>query len=213
MNPVFLWAPNLIDYGRVVANVIAFACAFHSVWLAAFFYVVGQLLDAVDGTVARALGQTSRFGQLMDMLSDRMSTATLSVCLAVMYPQYWGFYAFLIVLDIVSHWFQMYSKATSKSHKDSKNPLLHFYYTFPYALLVFCVGNEAFFICMYILHFTAGPIVPGVGLPFFTLLAYVVFPIFFAKQFMNFVQLYDAANEIAAVDYENWKAAQAEKKH
>ena len=36
-----------------------------------------------------------------------MSTAVLLVVLALQYPHMWGFFAFLIVLDIVSHWYQM----------------------------------------------------------------------------------------------------------
>lgn len=34
-------------------------------------YVVSCLLDAVDGQVARALGQTSKFGAVLDMVTDR----------------------------------------------------------------------------------------------------------------------------------------------
>lgn len=34
-------------------------------------YVVSCLLDAVDGQAARALGQTSKFGAVLDMVTDR----------------------------------------------------------------------------------------------------------------------------------------------
>lgn len=34
-------------------------------------YCVSALLDAVDGQVARALGQTSKFGAILDMVTDR----------------------------------------------------------------------------------------------------------------------------------------------
>jgi CDP-diacylglycerol--inositol 3-phosphatidyltransferase len=34
-------------------------------------YGVSALLDAVDGQAARALGQTSRFGAVLDMVTDR----------------------------------------------------------------------------------------------------------------------------------------------
>ena len=36
-----------------------------------FTYVVSCLLDAVDGHAARALGQTSRLGAILDMVTDR----------------------------------------------------------------------------------------------------------------------------------------------
>jgi CDP-diacylglycerol--inositol 3-phosphatidyltransferase len=34
-------------------------------------YGVSCLLDAVDGQAARALGQTSKFGAVLDMVTDR----------------------------------------------------------------------------------------------------------------------------------------------
>lgn len=34
-------------------------------------YCVSALLDAVDGQAARALGQTSKFGAILDMVTDR----------------------------------------------------------------------------------------------------------------------------------------------
>lgn len=134
-----------------------------------------------------------------------MSTAVLLVVLALQYPSMWALFAFLIVLDIVSHWFQMYCKLAQNktTHKGSANPLLNFYYTFPYALLVHCVGNEAFFIALYLLSF------PSPYTDLIKTIAHISFPIFFMKQFMNVVQLVDAATEIADMDI---KAAQAQQK-
>lgn len=34
-------------------------------------YSISCLLDAVDGQAARALGQTSKFGAILDMVTDR----------------------------------------------------------------------------------------------------------------------------------------------
>lgn len=34
-------------------------------------YLISELLDAVDGQAARALGQTSKFGAVLDMVTDR----------------------------------------------------------------------------------------------------------------------------------------------
>ena len=34
-------------------------------------YGISCLLDAVDGPAARALGQTSKFGAVLDMVTDR----------------------------------------------------------------------------------------------------------------------------------------------
>lgn len=34
-------------------------------------YIISCLLDAVDGQAARALGQTSKLGAILDMVTDR----------------------------------------------------------------------------------------------------------------------------------------------
>jgi len=204
MNPVFFFWPNLVGYCRILATAYAFYICFHSHAQAALFYIVVQALDAVDGPVARKFGQSTKYGAVLDMLTDRMSTAVLLVVLSHLYPNEWGLYTFLIVLDIVSHWYQMYSKSLmgETTHKGSKNPLLNFYYTFPYALLVFCVGNESYLVAQYLMKFWRGPAftIAGISTDFVTVVAKVCFPIFVGKQFMNFVQLYDAAGEVAAYD-------------
>jgi len=204
VNPVFFYYGNLVGYARIAFTVAAFYICFHSHAWAAIFYLIGQGLDAVDGTVARYYGQASKFGAVLDMLTDRMSSLVLCVVLAQLYPAIWGFFAFIIVLDIVSHWFQMYSKLLvgSVTHKGSDNPLLNFYYTFPYALLVFCVGNEFFLVTLYLLPFWMGRLVTvgGLTLSLLHLVAYATFPIFVGKQFMHVVQLYDAACVVADYD-------------
>jgi hypothetical protein len=91
-----------------------------------------------------------------------------------------------------------------ETHKGSKNPLLNFYYTalmgfwprLPY-LLLFCVGNEMFLVCMYMLSFPLSQEWSGL----YTLLATISFPIFFMKQVFNVIQLADAAGEVADADY------------
>ena len=68
---VFLFVPNLIGYARVV---LAAASLFFMPWHPKFctcLYTVSCLLDAVDGQAARALGQTSKFGAVLDMVTDR----------------------------------------------------------------------------------------------------------------------------------------------
>lgn len=110
-----------------------------------------------------------------------------------------------------------YSKLSQRveTHKGSKNPMLNFYYVeimsfwprLPW-LLVFCVGNEMFLVCLYMLSFTTGGSDGKAGSDFhylYTLLAIVSFPIFFMKQFFNVIQLGDAAGEVADADYAEYQ--------
>jgi CDP-diacylglycerol--inositol 3-phosphatidyltransferase len=131
VNPILLWLPNVIDYVRAILVVAAFdQCWTNWQWFVVF-YLGSQGLDAIDGTVARALNQCSRIGGVLDMLVDRMTTLLLLVVLCTLDAARWNLYASLIVLDIVSHWAQMYStlSAGATSHKGSSNALLNFYYT------------------------------------------------------------------------------------
>jgi len=85
-----------------------------------------------------------------------MGLAAQLVVLSHLYKDHWGLYTFLLVLDISSHWFQMYSTLSkgATTHKGSDNALLNFYYTFPYALLIFCCGAEMMVVILYLLAFT-----------------------------------------------------------
>jgi len=200
MNPVYLYYPNLVGYGRIISTIIAFYLVFTQPTLAAIFYSLGQGFDAVDGVVARACNQCSKFGALLDMLTDRMATAVLMVVLSHLYPHAWGIFASLIVLDIVSHWCQMYSKVAQHktTHKGSRNNWLNFYYTFPYALLVFCIGNEMFFVTLYLSAYSTSLNYYLIKLA--EMLMYLSFPIMSIKQLMNVIQLYDSCNEVCEMD-------------
>ena len=94
-------------------------------------YGVSCLLDAVDGTAARALGQTSKFGAVLDMVTDRQAqlspqcspqltpilsctTAGLLCYLAAGFPQWALAFQFLIALDFSSHYMHMYRFVTAQ---------------------------------------------------------------------------------------------------
>lgn len=51
-------------------------------------YVVSCLLDAVDGQVARARNETSKFGAVLDMVTDRwVCSSTFSLSVDLQTPQ------------------------------------------------------------------------------------------------------------------------------
>ena len=70
---VYLFVPNLIGYARVALMFVAFYFitdpGMYHVTMTC--YLLSQLLDAVDGHAARMLGQTSKLGAMLDMLTDR----------------------------------------------------------------------------------------------------------------------------------------------
>jgi len=65
--------------------------------------------DVVDGWVARRFNQSSVYGGILDMVTDRVSTAGFLCILSTLYPKYAFHFSMLVVLDIASHWFHVAS--------------------------------------------------------------------------------------------------------
>jgi len=66
-----LMHPPASGYTRVImAGLSLHYMSYHPIY-STLLYSVSCLLDAVDGQAARALGQTSKFGAVLDMVTDR----------------------------------------------------------------------------------------------------------------------------------------------
>jgi len=197
--------------------VLAFYYAFSDPWITFVAYTASYILDAVDGVAKRKLNQCSEFGAVLDMVTDRFSTATIMLVLTHLYPKYRFGFIITMILDIVSHWLQMYSTfATGEKHhkKASTNwKLLQFYYNFPYALLAFVLGSEMFVVTMYCQHFESQLWSPE--LVFFRdinrLLVTISAPFFVMKAVINVVQLISAVEKIVIFDIKKLEEAKLAK--
>lgn len=102
------------------------------------------MLDMFDGMAARKFNQSSSFGAVLDMVCDRASNGVMLAILGGFYPQYsWLFYGD-IILDLVSHWYQMYAALSCQEHhKKIKNKfkLLDIYYGNSLVLAGLVAGN------------------------------------------------------------------------
>ncbi|KAJ8245875.1 hypothetical protein GJAV_G00261240 [Gymnothorax javanicus] len=155
---VFLFVPNLIGYARIVLALLAFYFMQCCPFAAVFCYLLSAFLDAFDGYAARALNQATKFGAMLDMITDRCATMCLLVNLALLYPSYAFLFQLSMSLDISSHWLHLHSSMMkgSSSHKTidlSGNPILRLYYTSRSVLFVMCMGNELFFCLLYIMYY------------------------------------------------------------
>jgi len=91
---VFLFVPNMIGYSRIIlAGLSMHYMSYHPKYCTVL-YCISCLLDAVDGQAARALGQTSKFGAVLDMVTDRCTTSCLLCYLSSAYPTYALFFQF-----------------------------------------------------------------------------------------------------------------------
>ncbi|KAG0724454.1 CDP-diacylglycerol--inositol 3-phosphatidyltransferase [Chionoecetes opilio] len=200
---IFIFVPNLIGYGRIILAFLSFYYMPHNHVMAASMYVLSGFLDAFDGHAARALNQATKFGAMLDMLTDRCGTMCLLVTLSHLYPQYMFLFQVSMTIDIACHWLHLHTTilAGHKSHKgqdSNTNPILRIYYTSKVVLFIMCTGNELFYSSLYLLHFTEGPLVAGVGL--WRLLSYGLLPIGVLKSILALMQGYNAALSLGEID-------------
>ncbi|KID75831.1 CDP-alcohol phosphatidyltransferase, partial [Metarhizium brunneum ARSEF 3297] len=125
-------------------------------------YSISCLLDAFDGYAARIFEQSTRFGAVLDMVTDRCTTSCLLVFLSSAFPRWAILFQGLIALDFSSHYMHMYATlvvgGSDSSHKNidkSQNWLLNLYYTNKNVLFTLCALNELFFIGLYLLAFSS----------------------------------------------------------
>ena len=86
ISPIYFYVPNLIGYARVLLAFVGYGAALSDYRITVVSYLLSQLLDAADGYAARKLGQSSTFGAVLDMVTDRASTTCLCIILGSLYP-------------------------------------------------------------------------------------------------------------------------------
>jgi len=92
-----------------------------------------------------------------------------------------------------------------KSHKfieADANSLLRFYYNSRNFLTFMCIGNELFYLMLYLLAFGQGPSLDffGINIGLWMSLAILSFPISLFKNIVNSIQLMAAFSNIATAD-------------
>ena len=209
INRVFLYVPNIIGYARFIFYAASFISHSLGNWLLCIsLYAIAFILDEFDGRAARAYNQSSNFGAALDMTADRCATAGLCLILAQLYPNYLLAFIGAIALDISSHYYLIYATGilNQASHKDSArwstNRLLKLYYGSKTFMDILILGNELFYILLYLNFYLT-----GLNLAFGTwnisiwqLLIIISLPIYLLKQITNVLQLQASAQEIANID-------------
>mmetsp|Transcript_11394 Transcript_11394/g.15784 ORF Transcript_11394/g.15784 Transcript_11394/m.15784 type:complete len:226 (-) Transcript_11394:74-751(-) len=213
-NDVLLYVPNLIGYMRVIFTVGSLVLMIFdsNQWaLAMCLYLMSFVGDLFDGMAARKLNQSSTFGGLLDMITDRCSTAGLLFVLSgeytdsTYYPHLRLLFVLLILLDMSSHWCQVYSTSAlpnAAHHKSAEGNegrffLVRWYYGFYPFFGYCCVGAEATYILLYVL---ANVSESSDIYPYCQNALYAVIPACAVKQLVNVVQLCSACKAIAEHD-------------
>ncbi|XP_018328668.1 CDP-diacylglycerol--inositol 3-phosphatidyltransferase [Agrilus planipennis] len=211
---IFLFVPNIIGYMRVVLAIISFYFMPTNYIIAGTCYVVSSFLDAFDGHAARYFNQSTKFGAILDQLTDRCGTMCLCAVLAHFYPKYSFLFLMSMTVDVACHWIYIHAsllqgKTSHKFIDMSENPIMNIYYTNRTVLFFMCFGNEAFYSTLYLLYFTEGPIIAGISL--FRALLYLSLPIAIVKSGISILHLVVASKNLAIIDINERKEAAKQK--
>lgn len=222
-DDVLLYIPNLIGYMRIICasiGLLLMICT-PQYWLPAILlYLMNFIGDLFDGLVARKYNQCSAFGGVLDMITDRCSTAALLFVLAgeyeqidkvLMFPVHRIIFLFLMILDVSSHWVQMHSSLALGLHHKSdegnqgKNFLVRWFYKYYFFFGYLCVGAEFTYIILYTkIHYhpletnVLGSFVASV----LNILLIIGIPGCFLKQLVNIAQFISSCRAIAQHDAE-----------
>lgn len=202
---VYTFVPNLIGFSRVILLIMSFfSMKDYPNLTMGLFYSTSCLLDAFDGYYARKFGQSTKFGAVLDMVTDRCSTCSLIVYLSILYPEYYIGFQILISLDLASHYVHMYAQINtgSNSHKNlnkDANWLLRLYYENRVFLFFVCAFTEIFYVALYLYHFDYFYI-PGTEIDLSYWLVILTAPVWAFKQVCNVIQLVNASELLVELD-------------
>jgi cardiolipin synthase len=83
----YAWSlPNLLTYARIAAVPVVVACLLGEThgwrWLALGLYIAAALTEYLDGYLARAWGQQSPLGRMLDPIADKLLVASCLLAFA-----------------------------------------------------------------------------------------------------------------------------------
>ncbi len=102
---VHAWSlPNILTYGRIAAIPLVVACIIAQDdrlrWLALGLYIAAAITDFFDGYLARAWGQQSVLGRMLDPIADKLLVAACLLAFAAVDTiGGWSLWAALVILS------------------------------------------------------------------------------------------------------------------
>lgn len=94
--------PNIISCLRILLiPLFVWQMLEGNLYAAGGILLASGLTDALDGFLARRFGWVSAVGKVLDPAADKLTQVTVCVVLALQYPHLWGFFAALLVKEVV----------------------------------------------------------------------------------------------------------------
>lgn len=204
MVHVVFYVPNIIGYVRIALLYVCYLAATRNWKLAMACYLLSFAGDLFDGWAARKFNQSSQFGYVLDMVTDRCATTGLLSILCGLYPKWIPSLLFAQMLDLGSHWYHMYSVSTESGHHKSaealadRNVVLRAFYGIYPLFAYLCVGAELTWVSLYVLHHDPAFAVGPLSLMWVT--KFIFAPAMVMKNIVNMAQFGSAAQNLAERD-------------
>ena len=105
--------PNLLSLFRLIlipvyGSVYLQSAVRKDFYTAGFLMTLSCLTDLADGWIARRFNMTSRLGQILDPLADKLTQLSLTVLLSIRYPQLQPILALLLVKELFQLFLALY---------------------------------------------------------------------------------------------------------
>src|ERR1700758_2140243 len=85
-------------------------------WVAAGIFVVGSLLDILDGALARVGGKSTPFGAFLDSTTDRVGEGAMLAAIALVFSQHGQHWAVVVaVTAVVGSFLVSYTRAKAEA--------------------------------------------------------------------------------------------------
>jgi phosphatidylglycerophosphate synthase len=97
---VVFYAPNILDYIRIIFVVLMLINMRSRPFLSFAFCLLSGQVDLWDGDLGRHLNQTSKFGCLLDKGMDLLTNSAQMFVLATVYPKYWIFFFNVSIISL-----------------------------------------------------------------------------------------------------------------
>ncbi|KAL5366787.1 CDP-diacylglycerol-inositol 3-phosphatidyltransferase isoform 1 [Cryptosporidium parvum] len=210
---ILLYIPNLIGYLRILLGLTPLIISTEYYYISILFYGISQILDAFDGYFARLLSQETKFGAILDMITDRCSTVIIIILAITLNKSYTFLMIIFLIGDISGHWLYMISSISSggSSHKSIKEemwPILKLYYSKKPLLFTLHACNEALWLILYgqgCIYDKATNLkqLNQIDKKFILVTSYslyMILPLALIKNIINFVHLFYGCNIILETD-------------
>ena len=94
--------PNILTVARILLiPLFVYLVALDNLIGAGLVLIISGLTDFLDGRLARRFGWVTALGKVLDPVADKLTQMAVSVCFIIKLQKFWGFFAFLIIKELI----------------------------------------------------------------------------------------------------------------